>query len=170
MSNDGLSRVAVELEWEGTTADGGDFDLEASVTILDENGRVREPNDFVRYSRAGHAQGAQALASLPVPNGGKAKNYSEQVPTRASRIVVAVSIRDAKARGLTFSKVQDATIRVVDRELGEEIIHFDLSEDFSDDATVLFGEFFKQGDAWQFQVVGQGSEDDIPALARGYGV
>lgn len=170
MSHDGLSRVAVELEWDGTTAEGKDFDLDASVVVLNDKGMVEEADDFVRFNRAEHGQGREVLLPPPAPKPGKAKNYTEQIPTRAERVVVAVSIRGAQTQGLTFSDVENATIRLIDKETDEELLRFDLSEDFSGDTSVLFGEFYRHDGIWQFEGLGEGVDLDVPALARRYGI
>ena len=58
-TNPGLSKVVVGLGWDVNKYDGGqDFDLDASVFLLDANGKVSGGQDFVFYNNTTGANGA----------------------------------------------------------------------------------------------------------------
>ena len=46
----GLSSVTVGLGWDARVTDGADFDLDASVFICGENGKIRSDADFIFYN------------------------------------------------------------------------------------------------------------------------
>ncbi len=50
-TNPGLTKVVVGLGWDTNRYDGGkDFDLDSTVFLLGENGKVGSDSDFVFYN------------------------------------------------------------------------------------------------------------------------
>ena len=47
------------------------------------------------------------------------------------KIAVTVTIYDAVARAQNFGQVQNAFVRLVDKQSGAELLRFDLGEDYS---------------------------------------
>src|SRR5690242_15717021 len=54
----GLKVVRVGLGWDTRVTDGAGFDLDASVFLLSESGKVRSDADFVFYNNKNGANGA----------------------------------------------------------------------------------------------------------------
>ena len=44
---------------------------------------------------------------------------------------------------------------------GEEILRYDLGEDFSIETAVVFGELYKNGDEWKFNAIGSGYQGGL---------
>jgi len=44
-----LKQVLLGLGWDAGSVDGADFDLDASIFMVTESGRVRSDNDFIFY-------------------------------------------------------------------------------------------------------------------------
>ena len=78
------------------------------------------------------------------------------VAAEVSRIVIAVSIDQADARGQNFGQVRDAYCRVVNQDTDEEIVRFDLSEDAASETAMIFSELYRHNGEWKFRAVGQG--------------
>ena len=81
-----------------------------------------------------------------------------------------VTIHDAETRKQNFGMVQNAFIRVVNDGDGKEIARYDLSEDYSTETALIFGEVYRHGAEWKFRAVGQGFQGGLAPLARNYGV
>ena len=112
------------------------------------------------------------LAGVLMNNGGIAGRLVDlaKVPSRCVRIVFPVSIYDSERTGQAFGQVRDAYIRVVDEATADEIIRYDLTEDFSKYSATIFGELFRQGLDWHFRAVGDGYTQGLRGIAIGYGV
>jgi len=54
----GLKSVHVGLGWDARVTDGQSFDLDASVFLLSESGKVRSDADFVFYNNKNGGDGA----------------------------------------------------------------------------------------------------------------
>ncbi|RYD28390.1 MAG: chemical-damaging agent resistance protein C, partial [Verrucomicrobiaceae bacterium] len=63
-----------------------------------------------------------------------------------------------------------AFVRVVNAADNSEIVRYDLSEDFSVETALIFGEVYRNGTEWKFRAVGQGFAGGLAAMAKNYGV
>lgn len=171
----GLTAVVVGLGWDARATDGTDFDLDASVFMVGENGKVRSDSDFIFYNNAKSADGS--VEHTGDNRTGEGEGDDEQVkinlaavPADAKRLVFAVTIHDAEPRKQSFGQVQNAFIRVTNQAGGAEITRYDLSEDFSTETALIFGEVYRHGNEWKFKAVGQGFAGGLAALAREHGI
>ena len=58
-TNPGLSKVIVGLGWDTNRYDGAkDFDLDTSVFLLGDNGKVASDSDFIFYNNATGGNGS----------------------------------------------------------------------------------------------------------------
>jgi tellurium resistance protein TerD len=86
------------------------------------------------------------------------------------KIVFAVSIYDGEVRSQNFGQVRNAFIRVVNSAGGAEITRYDLSEDYSAETALVFGELYRSGAEWKFRAVGQGYSSGLAGIAKDFGV
>ena len=93
-----------------------------------------------------------------------------RVPAEIQKLAVAVTIHDADARRQNFGMVQNAFIRVVNGDGDKEIARYDLTEDYSTETALIFGEVYRHGGEWKFRAVGQGFQGGLAPLARNFGV
>jgi tellurium resistance protein TerD len=171
----GLKSVTVGLGWDARATDGAGFDLDASVFLTAETGKVRSDADFVFYNNATSSDGS--VKHLGDNRTGEGAGDDEQVsinlaavPADVKRLVFAVTIHDAETRKQSFGQVQNAFIRVLNAEGGAELARYDLSEDFSTETALIFGEVYRHNDDWKFKAVGQGFAGGLGALAKEHGV
>ena len=174
-SEPGLKKINVGLGWDLRATDGADFDLDASAFLLGESGKVRGDQDFIFYNNAKSSDGA--VEHLGDNRTGEGEGDDEVVavnlegvPADVQKVVVAVTIHDAESRRQNFGMVQSAFIRVVNAENNNEIARYDLSEDASTEAAMVFGEVYRHNDEWKFRAVGQGFDGGLGPLASNYGV
>ena len=174
-TNPNLTRILVGLGWEARETSGDDFDLDASVFMVQENGRVRSDDDFIFYNqlvsrcrsvehkgdnRTGAGEGDDEAVEIALP----------QVPSAIQRLVVAVTIHDADARNQNFGMVRNAFIRIVNLDNDGEITRFDLSEDYGTETAMIFGEIYRHAGEWKFKAIGQGYVGGLDPMARSFGI
>ncbi|MEM7038939.1 MAG: TerD family protein, partial [Bacteroidota bacterium] len=92
------------------------------------------------------------------------------VAADVQKVVFTVNIHEGTQRNQNFGQVQNAFIRVVDKAKGEEIIRYDLSEDFSVETALIVAELYRKDEEWKFKAVGQGFKDGLTAMCRFYGL
>lgn len=171
----GLKKVLVGLGWESRATDGAAFDLDASVFLLTDSGKVRADNDFIFYNNLSSTDGSVVHSGDNRTGAGAGDDEAVRVnlpsvPADVKRIVFAVTIHDAETRRQNFGMVSSAFIRVVNDENTNEIARYDLSEDSSTETAMIFGELYRNGDEWKFKAVGQGYNGGLGPLAQSFGV
>jgi len=174
--NAGLSKLMVGLGWDTNKYDGGsDFDLDASVFLLGENGKVSSDTDFVFYGNLIHSSGAVEHTGDNLTGEGEGddeviKIDLGKIPANISKIDFTVTIHEAEQRGQNFGQVSNAYIRVVDENNGAELIRYDLGEDFSIETAVVVGEMYRNNGEWKFNAIGSGFSGGLAALCTNFGV
>ena len=93
-----------------------------------------------------------------------------KVPEQYTKIAFTVTIYDADQRRQNFGQVSNAFIRIYNEVNGEELLRYDLGEDFSIETAVVFGELYKNNGEWKFNAIGNGYQGGLAALCAGYGV
>lgn len=171
----GLEKIIVGLGWNARATTGDGFDLDASIFMLNESGRVRSDNDFIFFNNKKSADGS--VEHLGDNRTGAGEGDDEvirvdltKVPADVQKIVFAVSIYEAETRRQNFGMVSSAFIRVLNNATRNEITKYDLSEDASVETAMIFGELYRHNDEWKFRAVGQGFAGGFAALVASYGV
>lgn len=93
-----------------------------------------------------------------------------QLPENITRIAFTVTIYEAEARRQNFGQVNNAFIRIYNEDNGEELLRYDLGEDFSIETAAVFGELYKNNGEWKFNAIGSGYQGGLAALCANYGV
>ena len=171
----GLTKIVIGLGWDTRATDGAAFDLDASLFMLGENGKVRSDSDFIFYNNKTSAD--SSVEHLGDNLTGQGEGDDEQVkvnlasvPADVARLTVGVTIHEADTRGQNFGMVSAAFIRVVNGDDNTEIARYDLSEDASTETAMLFGEVYRNSGEWKFKALGQGFQGGLGPMAASYGV
>lgn len=171
----GLKHVVVGLGWDPRVTDGQEFDLDVSVFLCGEDGKVRSDADFVFYNNK--AGGDGSVEHQGDNKTGEGDGDDEQVkidlssvPADVKKLAFAVTIHDADTRKQNFGMVSNAFMRVVNGEGDKELARYDLSEDYSVETAMIFGEVYRHGDEWKFKAIGQGFGGGLQPLASAFGV
>ncbi|WP_432631152.1 TerD family protein [Brotaphodocola sp.] len=174
--NPGLKKIMVGLGWDVNAFDSGaDFDLDASAFLTGANGKCPTDQEFIFYGNLEHQSGA--VVHMGDNRTGAGEGDDEQievdlslVPANIERIAFTVTIYDADKRRQNFGQVSNSYCRIVDEATGEEIVHFDLGEDFSIETALVVGELYKHNGEWKFNAIGSGFQGGLAALCAHYGI
>ncbi len=175
-TNPGLTKVLVGLGWDTNKYDGGaDFDLDAAVFLLGDSGKVNSDADFVFYGNLKHASGSVEHLGDNLTGAGDGDDEQIKidlaaVPANISKIDFTVTIYDSDARRQNFGQVSNAFIRIVNEATGEELLRFDLGEDFSIETAVVVAELYRNNGEWKFNAIGSGFSGGLAALCQNFGV
>ncbi len=170
-----LKRILIGLGWEGRSTDGADYDLDASAFLVGETGKVRRDEDFIFYNQLRSTCGSVEHTGDNRTGEGDGDDEAltielDKVPEAIKRVVVCVTIDDAEARKQNFGQVSDAFMRIVNLDNDVEIARFDLSEDYSTETAMIFGEVYRHNGEWKFKAVGQGFAGGLESLCNQFGV
>ena len=161
--NPGLKNIMVGLGWDVNAFDtGADFDLDAAAFMLGSNGKCPTDKEFVFYGNLEHPSGA--VKHMGDNRTGDGEGDDEE------RIAFTVTIYEAEARRQNFGQVSNAYIRIVDKDTNQELIHYDLGEDFSIETAIVVGELYKHNGEWKFNAIGSGFQGGLAALCGHFGI
>lgn len=175
-TNPGLTKVVVGVGWDVNKYDGGnDFDLDSSVFLLGDNGKVTSDADFVFYNNANGGNGS--VVHTGDNRTGEGDGDDEQVkvdlanvPANIQRITFTITIHEGEARNQNFGQVSNSYVRIMSEDSGEELIRYDLGEDFSIETAIVVGELYRHNAEWKFSAIGSGYQGGLAALAKDFGL
>ena len=174
--NPGLKHIVVGLGWDTNKYEGGfDFDLDSAAFFLDENGKVNADTDFIFYNNLKHSSGA--VEHLGDNLTGEGNGDDEQVkvdlslvPQNISKIAFTVTIHEALERRQNFGQVSNSYVRVIDEDTNQELLNYELGEDFSIETAIVVCEIYRHNGEWKFNALGSGFEGGLEALCKNFGV
>ncbi|MBO0587811.1 TerD family protein [Sporosarcina sp. E16_8] len=175
-SNPGLTNITVGVGWDTNKYDGGkDFDLDSSVFLLNAAGVCADEKDFVFFNNLEGGNGSVVHTGDNLTGEGdgddeQVKVSLSNVPTTVERIAFAITIHDAEERSQNFGQVSNSYVRIVNDANGEELIRYDLGEDFSIETAVVVGELYRHGSEWKFNAIGSGYQGGLGSLVKDYGL
>ncbi|WP_102348981.1 TerD family protein [Bacillus sp. Marseille-P3661] len=175
-TNPGLSKVIVGLGWDTNKYDGGnDFDLDASIFLLDAAGKCASEQDFIFYNQREGGNGS--VVHMGDNRTGEGAGDDEQVdvnlsavPANIEKITFVITIHDGEARNQNFGQVSNAFVRVINESNGEELIRYDLGEDFSIETAIIVGELYRHNGEWKFSAIGSGYQGGLARIATDFGL
>lgn len=166
-----LTRVQVGLGWDIINQS---CDLDASAFMLGVDNKVIGDDWFVFYGQTVSPDGSIRHSG---DSAGEGYGDDEVIDINLSainpnvrKIVFVVTINEALERGLNFSMVSNAYVRVSDASTGVELIRFNLSDYYANVTSMMVGEIYNHNGQWKFNAIGDGVAKDLAGLCGMYGV
>ena len=157
LDND-MKFARVGLGWDTNRyAGGADFDLDASAFMLGTDGRVTCDEDFVFYNQLHGRNDAVVHQGDNLTGEGDGDDEViiidfAKIPDNIDKIAITVTIHDE------FD------------ETGEQVLRFDLEEEFSIETSLVVCEIYRKNGEWKFNAVAGGVQGGLEALCQTYGV
>lgn len=175
--NAGLGKVVVGLGWDEAPRSGGkgllgglfgggapqSIDCDASAILL-QGGKLKHKDDVVYFGNLKHPSGTVQHMGDNLTGAGEGDDEQividlAAVPAQYDRIVIVVNIYQGVQRHQHFGMIQNAFARIVDQKNGRELCKYDLTEDYSGQLALIFGEVYRHNGEWKFNAIGQGTQD-----------
>ena len=163
--NPGLKNIMVGLGWDVNAFDtGADFDLDAAAFMCGSNGKCPTEKEFIFYGNLEHPTGCIKHMGDNLTGSGEGDDEQividlDRVPSEYDKIVIVVTIYQAQQRKQHFGLIENAFIRLVDGKNDQEILKYNLTEDYSGMTAMIFGEIYRYNGEWKFGAIGQGTRD-----------
>ena len=166
-----LQHIMLGLGWD---VKNQACDLDASAFMLDQNNRIIGDDWFVFYGQLNSPDGS-------IKHSGDSKGEGDgddeiidinlsMVNPNVQKIAFVVTIDEALTRGLNFSMVANAYVRIIDAITNQEIARFNLTDYYSNVTAMVVGELYRYNGIWKFNSVGDGVAKDLAGLCEMYGV
>jgi tellurium resistance protein TerD len=169
-----VQKFNVGLGWDCNESDtGASFDLDASAFILGANKKVLSDQHFVFYNNLESPDGSVIHTGDNRTGAGEGDDETLKVDLSvanplANEICFVVTIHEAEDRKQNFGQVRNSFIRIYDPIKNEEILKFELGEDFSIETAVEFGKLYKKDGAWKFEAIGSGYKGGLQQFVNKY--
>ena len=143
---------------------------------MGENGKVTNETDFVFYNNPQGANGAVVHNGDNRTGAGDGDDEDSRsqvltaIPANIQRVTFTITIHDADSRNQNFGQVSNAYARIFNEANGEELIRYDLGEDFSIETAIVVGELYRHNGEWKFSAIGSGYQGGLAALATDFGL
>ena len=160
-------KFIIGLGWDTNSySTGVDFDLDASVFILGENKKILSDKHFVFYNNLNSPNDAVVHSGDNLTGDGDGDDEQvivdlSKIDANATEICVVITIHDAENRKQNFGQVRNSFIRIVDANSNQELLKYELEEDFSVETAVEFGRIYERNGEWKFEAVGAGMKGGL---------
>lgn len=87
-----------------------------------------------------------------------------KVSDKINQIVFCVTIYHGDEEGVTFGRVRNPYIAIINDDTDEELCRYNLMENFSDETAVVAGSLIYEDGDWSFEAVGTGYTGGMQTL------
>lgn len=175
--NEGLSRLKIGLGWDPVEQKRGGFfsslfggssapeiDCDASVLMLNEDNKIVKNSNLIYFGNLRSQCGSIIHTGDNLTGDGDGDDEEiiielNLVPPRIDKLLFVVNIYDCKRRGQDFGMVRNAFIRVVNLNNNQELIRYNLTEDYGGKTALMVGEIYRHDNEWKFAAIGEGTYD-----------
>lgn len=167
-------KFTIGLGWDtNSTSTGTGFDLDASVFILGDNGKLVSDSHLVFYNNLKSPDEAVIHTGDNLTGDGDGDDEQikidlTKINAAVKEICIVVTIHDAEARKQNFGQIRNSFIRIVDESNNAVLVKYELEEDFSIETAVEFGRIYKRNDEWKFEAVGAGMKGGLQDYLNKY--
>lgn len=181
----GLTNILVGLGWDPVSQGGGflgklfgggggaDIDCDASVRML-KNDKFVENKDLIYFGNLKSKCGSVEHTGDNLTGEGDGDDEQvlvnlSKVPGNVNKLVFVVNIYDALRRNQHFGMIQNAYIRIVDRSNNQELVKYNLKDEYAGKTSLIVGELYRHENEWKFVAVGNGTNDaKLADITRNY--
>ena len=170
----GLEAVLVGLGWDVNVTDSGvDFDLDTSVFMLGSNEKIVSEKHFIFYNNPKSTDGSVEYMGDNRTGAGEGDDEMiavnlTKIPDEVQKLVFTVTIHEADQRQQNFGQVQNAFVRLIDVKTKNEVLRYDLAEDYSIETALIMAEIYRKDGTWRMSAVGSGYQGGLQALLNRY--
>jgi tellurium resistance protein TerD len=166
-----LKKIMIGLGWE--VKQGNALDLDASVFMIDNKGKLPQDEYFVFYNNLQSPDGAVKHTGDNRTGAGDEDDEMilanlDAIGANISEILIIVTIHDAEARKHNFGLLSDAYIRILDVETKREILRYDLDAEYPTNTDVEFGRIKRENGEWIFIASGIGGNKGLQGYVDMY--
>ncbi|ATF12097.1 TerD family protein [Brevibacillus sp. HB1.2] len=184
--NAGLTKLLVGLGWDPVKKSGGllggifgggsnaNIDCDASVIMLDQNGKITKEKNLVYFGNKKSQCGSVSHSGDNLTGDGEGDDEQvnvdlSRVPNDVHKLVFVVNIYDCVSRRQDFGMIGNAYIRVVNASNNQNLCKFNLTDNYSGKTSLIIGELYRYDGEWKFSAIGEGTTDTaISQLVRRY--
>ncbi|WP_052712204.1 TerD family protein [Domibacillus indicus] len=162
--------MKIALGWDGSASL---FDLDMMAILVDKTNSVLSHEHVVFYNQLTAMNGAVLLSNDNQTGAGSGDDEElfiqlSMLPAFVDKIIIAAALHQSGDRA--FRDVNEAFVRMINDETKEEIVRYELGEDFSDAAGVVVGDVRRAEDGWRIVLTAGGTRGNFQDICGAYGL
>ncbi len=175
--NAGLSQIMVGLGWDAAKQAGGsgflgsifgkpsaNIDCDASAIMLNADGKLVRKENLIYFGNLRSGCGSVRHSGDNLTGDGDGDDEQividlPKIPANIAKVVFVVNIYDCVARKQDFGMINNAFIRIVNSANNQELIRYNLSDNYAGKTALIAGEIYRHNNEWKFAAIGEGSND-----------
>lgn len=169
----GLKNITAGLGWDPAHINGYSVDLDISLFMLGENGKLVSDEHFIFYNNASSPDGSTVYAGDS--RGGEGEGDDEvikldlsAIDARVEFLYFSVTIDQSEERKHHFGHVQNAYINIRNAADNAVLCQFRLKDEFTNEDSVIFASISRNGDEWTVEALGQAFSGGLNTLVALY--
>jgi tellurium resistance protein TerD len=179
-----LTKLVVGLGWDPADVETKGFfgkkkgkanvDCDASALLLDANGKLAKKGNLVCFHNLTSECSSVKHSGDNLTGDGDGDDEQividlSKVPSNVEKILIAVNIYQAEERNQDFGMIKSAFIRVLNGNNNQELVKFNLTDNYAGMTALITGEIYRHNGEWKFQAIGEGAHAaHINTLAARY--
>ena len=180
----GLKQIMCGLGWDVAEKAGGllgafggnkEFDLDSSIICLNADKKLTDAKNIIYYGNLRHSSSAIVHQGDNLTGAGEGDDEVINIelpliPTDITYLVFAINIYKCKTRKQHFGMVDNAFVRLVDRNTNKELASYNLSgSEYSNMTGMILAEVYRHNEEWKMAAVGNGFRvDNLADIAKLY--
>jgi tellurium resistance protein TerD len=167
----GLSNIHVGLGWDANYSH--QLDCDVSVFMINDNFKIPANGFFVFYNNLRSQDGSVVHLGDNTTGDGEGDDEVihinlNGVDSQISQMIFVVTIHKAAEKGLNFGMINNAFIRIENKDSGEELCRYSLNNDFTGSDSVQIGRVYRYDGAWYFEAMGEGFSGGLGSVLSIY--
>lgn len=151
-----MQKAYIGLGWDTNKShSNSDIDLYTSCFMVGDDGKTSNEKNLVYFHNP-----KSICQSVKYEEGSSdSDNFNidfSTIPADVEQIVFVVSILSADSRRQNFGHVKNMFIHLADTDTKQEILKYELLEDYSTATAIQFGKLYRHNDVWKFEASGNG--------------
>ena len=176
-----LKQIMCGLGWDVAPKSGGffggnkQFDLDSSILCLDADKKLTDVKNIIYFGNLRHSSSAIVHQGDNLTGAGEGDDEVINIdlpliPDNIVYLVFAINIYKCKQRKQDFSMVDNAFVRLVNRNTNQELARYNLSgTEYSGMTGMILAEVYRHNQDWKMAAVGNGFKiDTLADIAKVY--
>jgi tellurium resistance protein TerD len=179
-----ISKLMIGLGWDpvetkakglfGFAKAAPEIDCDASILMLNANEKLGTKENVIYYGKLKSNCGSVIHSGDNRTGGGDGDDEEimvelSKVPANINKLVFIVNIYECINRRQDFGMINNAFIRVVNMSNKQELIKYNLTDNYAGKTGLITGEIYRHGNGWKFAAIGEGTNDSsLSAIVQRY--
>lgn len=172
-----LTKLMIGLGWDPVTQSGKglfgglfgsakpNIDCDSSVLMLNANDKIESKENVIYFGNLASKDGSVKHSGDNLTGGGDGDDEQimvdlGKVPAHIQKLVFVVNIYDCVNRRQDFGMIHNAFIRVVNMSNNQELVKYNLTENYAGKTGLMTGEIYRHNNGWKFAAIGEGTHDN----------